>query len=331
VRAAIGPDDALIVRAGSELAALAIAATGRDRPFGAEVVGDPYDVFAPGAVRHPLRPYFRWRYPRLLRAQCRRACAAQYVTERTLQERYPAGGPAFAVSNVDLPGEAIRETALIPPTPPLPILGKGGQVTVTMVGSLAQMYKAPDVLIDAVAILAGEGMPVRLALIGDGKHREELARRARERGIGERVTFLGQLPPGEAIRERLDETDVFVLPSRTEGLPRAMIEAMARGLPCIGSTAGGIPELLPPEDMVPPGDVAALAAKLREVIGDPARRARMAARNLEVAKRYRAEVLRERRLEFHRLVRGCTEAWLTARASVADAHRAANSLEAMSS
>jgi glycosyltransferase involved in cell wall biosynthesis len=89
-----------------------------------------------------------------------------------------------------------------------------------------------------------------------------------------------------------------------------MIEAMARALPCIGSTVGGIPELLSPEDMVPPGDVASLARKIREVVTSPERMVRMSARNLEKAKEYKEEVLCERRILFYRCVRDNTEAWL---------------------
>jgi glycosyltransferase involved in cell wall biosynthesis len=89
-----------------------------------------------------------------------------------------------------------------------------------------------------------------------------------------------------------------------------MIEAMARALPCVGSTAGGIPELLPEADMVPPGDAAALAAKLNEVLKDPARLARMSARNLEAAREYHVDKIRAKRLAFYTHVRESTEAWL---------------------
>ena len=124
------------------------------------------------------------------------------------------------------------------------------------------------------------------------------------------MRFLGQLSAGEAVRALLDAADLFLLPSRTEGLPRAMIEAMARALPCIGSTVGGIPELLAPEDMVPPGDAGALARKIREVVTDPERMCLMSARNLEVAREYRDDLLRERRTAFYRHVRTQTEQWL---------------------
>src|SRR5579872_2297038 len=74
----------------------------RRQPYGVEVVGDPYDVFAPGVVEHPLRPFFRWSFCRALRLQCAGACAAAYVTAEALQLRYHPGGPAFHISDVDL-------------------------------------------------------------------------------------------------------------------------------------------------------------------------------------------------------------------------------------
>jgi glycosyltransferase involved in cell wall biosynthesis len=89
-----------------------------------------------------------------------------------------------------------------------------------------------------------------------------------------------------------------------------MVEAMARGLPCIGSTAGGIPELLPAEDLVPPGNVAALSQKIHEVATDPARMERMAKRNLAKAREYSDGALQGRRTAFYAYLRQRTEQWL---------------------
>ena len=77
---------------------------------------------------------------------------------------------------------------------------------------------------------------------------------------------------------------------------------------------GGIPELLPPEDLVPPGDAGALARKIREVVSDPGRMARMSTRNLEKAGQYRENALRGRRTAFYHRVREATEAWRDRRA-----------------
>jgi hypothetical protein len=90
-----------------------------------------------------------------------------------------------------------------------------------------------------------------------------------------------------------------------------MIEAMARALPCVGSMVGGIPELISAEDLVPPNDAHALARKIREVIADPARMARMSVCNLEKAREY-GETLDQGRHTFYSYVRTQTDAWLQA-------------------
>lgn len=117
---------------------------------------------------------------------------------------------------------------------------------------MAQLYKAPDLLIEAVAVCVQQGLDIKLVLVGDGQYRAELEARSAILGLGPRVSFQGLLPSSEAVREQLDRADIFVLPSHQEGLPKAMVEAMARGLPCIGSTVGGIPELLPRKIWFPP-------------------------------------------------------------------------------
>lgn len=304
-RAAAEPGGATILRVPSTVAAaIDLPFRRRGRPYAVEVVGDPMDVFAPGAVRHPLRPLFRIIFARRLRRQCRHACAAAYVTRSALQRRYPPGTSAFSThySSLELPDEGYVERPRDGREP--------GTISIVSVGTLEQLYKAPDVLIDAIAACRRSGLDLKATFVGDGRYRPMLERRVQALGLDEFVRFVGQLPAGPAVRDALDAADLFVLPSRVEGLPRAMIEAMARGLPCLGSTAGGIPELLPAEDLVTPGDVAALADRILEIARDPDRRARMSARNLRRAQEYRDDLLQARRIEFYRRVRDATAAWL---------------------
>lgn len=310
VRKGIGEFDAVILRIPSQLAATAYPMLSRKgHPYAAEVVGDPYDTFSPGAVRHPLRPLFRWWFSRELRLHCRGAFAAAYVTADALQQRYPPGHETHAIgcSDVELPPSALvdrhRTASEFSDRPR----------TLIMVGTLAQLYKSPDVLLDAFALCVRRGIDLRLVFAGDGKYRHELEAKTTEYGLADRVDFLGQLPAGDGVVRALDQADVFVLPSRQEGLPRALVEAMARGLPCISSTVGGIPELLPEEDLVPPGDLEALATKIHNVVTDPARMTRMSERNLKRAGEYREDILQRQRREFYEYVRSQTEAWSTRR------------------
>lgn len=296
------PGDAILLRMSSRIGTiLRRTVEGAGYPYGVEVVADPYDVFSPGAIRHPLRPLFRYGGYYGLRRACRGAVAAAYVTEEALQRRYPGGEDTYMAgfSDVELSDELFaREPRRYSAVPrPLRLL---------MVGGLNQLYKAPQVLVDAMPQVC-RSLQAHLTFIGGGQYIEFLRRRAADRGVGESVSFLGELPAGGAIAAALDKADIFVLPSFQEGLPRAMVEAMARGLPCIGSSVGGIPELLAAEDIVSPGDASALAQKIIEVGSDPSRLTTMAARNLVRAAEFTPEPIRRRRVAFYRELRDRTE------------------------
>jgi len=297
--------DVVIMRVPSQIATTASAHLKRtESPYGLEVVGDPYDLFAPGASSHPLRSFFRWWYTRQLEKQCARAAAVAYVSASSLSLRYPPAPEAFTTSysSVELPSEAIRESPRgYAAAPPTMILG--------IVGSLELPYKGVDVLLEALSLLHRTGLQLRLRIIGDGRERPALEAQAAALNLAGAVDFVGSLPSGALVREELDALDLFVLPSRVEGLPRAMIEAMARSLPCIGSNVGGIPELLPPEAIVPMNDADALAVKIRDVATDPERMDRMAAQNLARSRDFVDTALRERRIAFYRAVKERTERW----------------------
>lgn len=326
---ALAPDTAVIMRVPSILAAHLtprLYVTGQ--PFGVEVVGDPWDTFGPASMQHPLRPFLRWWIPRQLREQCARASAVAYVTKFALQARYPCRAFGLGISDVQLPPEAIRVEDNVLVTHYSSVELSAGdcinsqcfdgarhrRLRLVTVASLEQRYKGVNYLISAVAACRRAGMDLTLTVIGDGRRRGELQRLAAALGLRERVTFLGQLPAGDAVRRELDRSDIFVLASLTEGLPRAMVEAMARALPCIGTAVGGVPELLPPEDLVPPADAAAMAARILEVARDRDRRIRMSARNRIRAGDYSDPVLREHRIAFYRHLRQVTSQWAAGRA-----------------
>jgi glycosyltransferase involved in cell wall biosynthesis len=207
-------------------------------------------------------------------------------------------------SDVELSDSAFRQQ-------PRPAAPAQNTFRLIMVGSLRQLYKAPHILLEAVSICIKQyNLNLELVIVGDGQYREQLEEQAAALGLAQRVHFTGQLVVRDEVIVQLDQADLFVLPSLTEGLPRAMIEAMARALPCIGSAVGGIPELLSSENLVPPGDITALSAKICDVVTNPARMACMSAANLNKARTFHEESLRERRTRFYQYIKEQTKKWL---------------------
>jgi L-malate glycosyltransferase len=318
------PDAAIILRMGTLLGILLYPIIRRNNhPYAVELVGDPYDVFAPGVVRTPLRPFLRFLFAKAQKKICAEALGVAYVTDYTLQRRYPCNRLQAGISDVSLDGNID-----ILPTPPminfssidLPEEAYGGyrnfppdgnMVSIIFVGSLEQLYKGPDILIKAVAKCISNGLSLKLTIVGGGKYQNKLKKLSRLLRISDRVCFAGTIPAGQEIIRYLDSSDLFILPSRTEGLPRALIEAMARALPCIATRVGGIPELLASEDLVEPSNSEALAAKIAEVLFDTNRMSRMSHRNLERSRAFHADILTRRRILFYSQVSSATNDWLT--------------------
>jgi glycosyltransferase involved in cell wall biosynthesis len=288
---AVDAGEALILRVPSPLAnTLSRYLYRTRRTFAVEVAGDPYAQFAPGAMRHPLRPLFRWWFASRQRFLCRHASCLRYVTKHALQQEYPAsyGASVFSISDVYLPEEAYNRQMRPFDAKPIRLI---------FVGMLEQLYKGQDVLVDAMAQLIRNGVSVHLRIVGDGKYRRYLEHLAFKLGVAFHIDFVGVCNHSR-IRSELDNADLFVLPSRQEGTPRAMLEAMARSLPCIGTTVGGIPEILPVDYLVPPGSSKALSEKVAQLAKSPQALIAAAQRNYGVARQYRLSVRRSQEINF---------------------------------
>ncbi|HSC28244.1 MAG TPA: glycosyltransferase, partial [Vicinamibacterales bacterium] len=296
IAGALRTSPAVIVRAPSPLAYLTgRAAAGAGRPFAAEIVGDPDQVFSPGAFRHPLRLPIRCLAAAAQRRLSRNAIAVLYVTRDALQRRYPTRGSVHAASDVALDDLSFAARPCREWSPP-------ASFVLVTVGALDQPYKGTGVLLDAVSQLRGRGLPVRLRIVGDGRLLPDLERRCEELGASGDVEFLGR-QDREGVRSALDSAHLFVLPSLTEGLPRALVEAMARGLPAVATDVGGIPELLPTECLVPPRQPRALADRIEQLMKDEAGRRRLGASNRSRALEYHERTQADVRRTFLRVVR----------------------------
>lgn len=172
------------------------------------------------------------------------------------------------------------------------------------IGTMDTTYKQQDLLIRAFAILRRQGLDAELTLVGDGQFADQYKAIATNEGVSEQVKFLGKLPGGQPIFDVLDSADLFVLPSKTEGLPRVIIEAMARGVACLATDVGGTNELVPPEallsDSITPEQ---LAARIAQVLSDQSWLVSQVERGVQVVQEYESSCLQAEREKFYRVLR----------------------------
>ncbi|GIK56062.1 MAG: glycosyltransferase [Chloroflexi bacterium] len=155
----------------------------------------------------------------------------------------------------------IRPSLSIPPDTPL----------IVSVGNLRKV-KDQQTLIRAAHQLQQQGRPFHLLLVGDGQRRAALEQLTRDLNLADHITFMGRRADVSAI---LADSDIKVLSSRSEGLPAAIMEAMAAGLPVVATAVGGVPELVQDGltgQLVPPDNAPALADALAVLLQNPSLR-----------------------------------------------------------
>lgn len=186
-------------------------------------------------------------------------------------------------------------------------LGLDGRTVVLHSGRLTPR-KNVDLLLDAFARATTRvtlAEPPLLVLLGDGPERAALERRAQAPDLADRVRFAGFQ---QDVPRWLGAADLLVLPSRLEGMPNALLEAMAVGLPVLATSIGGCVEAVVPDEsglLVPPDDVRALEEGLVRLLGDAALRARLGAGAARrVAERFTLDAVAPRYVELYRRLAG---------------------------
>jgi glycosyltransferase involved in cell wall biosynthesis len=167
-------------------------------------------------------------------------------------------------------------------------LAHPGPLRIGQIGALVDHHKGQRVLFEALRLAAPALARCPVLLIGTGEDEAALRREARDLP---QVVFTGFV---DNVADHLAALDLFVFPSREEGLGSVLIDAMAQGLPIVASQVGGIPELI--EDgqtglLIPPGDAPALAAALTRLVADAELRARLGAAARQAAAAYTPEAM----------------------------------------
>ncbi len=290
--------DAVIVRACCDLSWVAyLHARRKGKPVAMEMAACAWDAtFNHGSLLGKAYAPVRYMHDRIMAAN---ANAVLYVSRDFLQRRYPARGGTAVASNVRIerPGENILNRRLEKIASERP----GEPLAIGLIGTVANKLKGVHTALDALQILRKEGdmPPFVFRVLGPGDTQPYEAHAARN-GVADRVFFDGILKSGKGVLEWLDGIDIYIQPSFQEGVPRATIEAMSRGCPALGSTVGGIPELLPQERLHKPGDARRLALLLGEMLGDQSLRQSEARRNFKTSLDYASDKLAPIREKFWR-------------------------------
>jgi len=257
-----------------------------NKPYLTECAGCAWDEYWNHSLKGKiLAPYMEWG----AKKGTKEAPFVVYVTEKWLQNRYPTDGISTYASNVYL--EKLDERVLEARLKKLENMEHGVLRFGTTAG-VGNKAKGQQFMIQAMAKLKDE-FDIRYELVGGGDN-SYLKDVARKCGMGDKVIFKGELTHDEVLCW-IDELDVYIQPSMQEGLPRALIEAMSRACPAIGSTTAGIPELLTEDVIFQRGNVNALVDKIRYLLGQDF--VPYAKRNFEKAKEFEIEKLNARRYQ----------------------------------
>ncbi len=287
--------DILVLRSQSSVAQLALKYIKKyDKPYIIEAVGCSWDSYwNHGLIGKLVAPGMFFK----TRSAIRKAPYVCYVTESFLQKRYPARGKTLSCSNVVL--DEISEDVLEKRLERLSSFDPEYSLVLGTAAALDTRYKGQEYVIRALKDMKDMGYNVRYRLAGGMNGRQDscfLRELSEKLGVSELVSFEGSLDM-EQMKAFYDSLDIYIQPSKQEGLPRSVIEAMSRGCPVTGTDIAGIPELIRPELLFRKGSPDEVIKGIRKVLSSDLKKE--AADNFRKARKFRRRELTEKRQLFY--------------------------------
>jgi glycosyltransferase involved in cell wall biosynthesis len=268
------------------------------KPYAVEVVNDPATIQNVSGIFQSIN---LWLFKRMLR----NANGVSYVTESYLQKKYPTNKQArdgdnsyfeTHYSSIDLDESDLRQPKKYP--------DKIEKLNIVHTSNrIDNNIKGHKTLIETVKIITDSGFNVSVSFIGDGEKVEEFRKYASDLGIADRVNFLGRISSRKQILEILGRSDLYVLPTYMEGLPRSIIEAKAAGLPCLSSPTAGVPELVENKYLFRPDDSQGFAQEIIRLMNNPRELEQMSRDGVQQARKYTKNILNQRRHYFYSKLR----------------------------
>lgn len=271
-------------------------------PFATELVFDAKDALE-SATNGVERLLWRSIHKRMVKI-CRKANGVSCVTAHYLQSHYTSDLPSafFAnYSSLALPKSFYTAERKYP---------EKREFVISHVSSQVQYNgrKGYNQIIEAVKILKQRGVNVRVVFAGPDYRNgiQLLSNLIKKLGIEDRIKFIGRVSR-QQLSDYLDASDLYVMPTWAEGLPRVIIEAMAKGLPCITTPVSGNPELVSEHFLVKYSDVEVLADRIEELVKNKSVYEAESKGNFQKSLLYEASVLEKRRDSFYQKLKSCVE------------------------
>lgn len=221
-----------------------------------------------------------------------------YVSINHLQQKYPIkeGRDTESISSIRLESGYILNRSKK--------IDFKKSIRIIHIGSFIPLKNQKD-LIQSFKIISANYPQAKLDFVGDGPTRNACEDLVQKLELSSHVAFHGQVTGFNNIVKLLDKAQFFILPSFNEGMPRALIEAMARGLICLGSNRGGISELLQKEYLFNVGDYQQIADKLIWILKNYSTEefGELSLRNIDRAKDFENEILQNRRYKILKSLR----------------------------
>lgn len=217
-----------------------------------------------------------------------------YVTNHFLQKRYPTKGNSIGCSDVSLieTNEKCLDNRLNKINSKI-----SSTIVIGTCAAIDVKYKGQQYVIKALGKLVERGLNIEYQLVGNGSSKY-LSMIAKKYHVEDKVKFVGSLPH-EKVFDWLDNIDIYIQPSNTEGLSRSVIEAMSRACPCIVSNVGGNPELIEKDYLFSKKNSNDIASLLIDILNDKKKMISMAKTNFNNSKRYYKKELDTKRKQFY--------------------------------
>lgn len=261
----------------------------------------PYMVELTGDLKLTLslhRSFLKRMYGPIIHKQVLRAIKdckfGLYVTEEYLQKIYPIAGEQCGCTDTFIPDpdEKALEQRIEK------INGTHDKFIIGLVASYHDNRKGIDIIIEALNKMKTTNVELHILGLGTEEDRKKWFKYAEEQGVKDKVIFDQSLAGVEKVLEWNDGIDIAILPSRSEGLPRCIVESMSRACPCILSDAAGMPELIEHKWLHKPGDAEKLAKLIDSMCNSNKNMEDAAKKNFDRSKDFAQKVLTSRRNAF---------------------------------